>query len=257
MGGTTPVTAGDNIGWGALGADPRVVYQDDAVILLCARWQDVDLPTVDSVITDPPYSERTHKGQRSNDGKNISAIEYATMDGELPDVTAEWFVVFSDHTGARYNETTLEARGLYVFAPVVWAKSNPTPRLAGDGPASGAEYITVARPRKRVRVSGSRPGSYYGPTEQQTGMSFMGRKPLWLMRALIQDYSTPGDIILDTFAGSGTTGRAARAEGRRCILIEVDPETAAKAAELLRKDAAQPSLFSVEALTGEQSEMFK
>lgn len=224
--------------------DPRVRYIDDHVLLICSRWQDVidELPTVDAVITDPPYSERTHTGQRSNGGKGShvpagidagSTIHYAPATGELPDVPSEWVIVFSDHSGAVANEATLEARGLYVFAPVVWAKSNPTPRLAGDGPSSGAEYITVARPRKRVRVSGSRPGTYYGPTEQQTGMSFMGRKPMWLMRTLVRDYSEPGDTILDTFAGSGTTGRAARLEGRRCILIEQDPETAAKAAQLL------------------------
>lgn len=218
--------------WGALGEDPRVVYQDESVILLCARWQDVDLPEVDAVITDPPYSERTHTGQRSNDGKGISAISYSEMTGELPPTASEWMVVFSDHKGAQRNEATLEGRGEYVFAPVIWAKSNPTPRLAGDGPASAAEYITVARPRKRVRDSGSRPGCYYGPSESG-GVSFMGRKPMWLMRALVRDYSRPGDTILDTFAGSGTTGRAARLEGRRCILIEQDPETAAKAARLL------------------------
>ncbi len=47
-----------------LPGDPRVVYRDDDVMLICSKWQDVigDLPVVDAVITDPPYSERTHAG---------------------------------------------------------------------------------------------------------------------------------------------------------------------------------------------------
>lgn len=51
----------------------------------------------------------------------------------------------------------------------------------------------------------------------------MGGKPSALMRSLVRDYSHPGDVILDPFAGSGTTGVACVAEGRRAVLIEIDP----------------------------------
>jgi DNA modification methylase len=37
----------------------------------------------------------------------------------------------------------------------------------------------------------------------------------------------PGDIVLDPFGGSGTTGVAALLEGRRVILVERDPDFAA------------------------------
>jgi len=51
-------------------------------------------------------------------------------------------------------------------------------------------------------------------------------KPLPLMRALVASFTDPGDVILDPFAGSGTTGVAALAEGRRVILVERVPEYA-------------------------------
>lgn len=49
-------------------------------------------------------------------------------------------------------------------------------------------------------------------------------KPVPLMEALIVAFSKPGAIVLDPFAGSGTTGIAARRCGRRFILIEKFPQ---------------------------------
>jgi len=49
-------------------------------------------------------------------------------------------------------------------------------------------------------------------------------KPIKLMSYLISLGSRPGDIILDPFAGSGTTGIACKLEDRQFILIEKDPE---------------------------------
>lgn len=48
------------------------------------------------------------------------------------------------------------------------------------------------------------------------------QKPLDLMAWLVRTYSNPGDLILDPFMGSGSTGAAAIQEGRRFIGIELD-----------------------------------
>lgn len=52
-------------------------------------------------------------------------------------------------------------------------------------------------------------------------------KPVALMRWLIRLVTKPGDVVLDPFGGSGTTGVAALLEGRRVVLIERDPAFAA------------------------------
>jgi hypothetical protein len=50
-----------------------------------------------------------------------------------------------------------------------------------------------------------------------------GRKPIALVIDALKDSSAPGDIVLDPFAGSGTTMIAAERTGRRARLIERDP----------------------------------
>jgi len=49
------------------------------------------------------------------------------------------------------------------------------------------------------------------------------QKPLEAIRPLIEAYSRPGDIVLDPFAGSGTTAAASRQLHRSFIGIELDP----------------------------------
>lgn len=55
------------------------------------------------------------------------------------------------------------------------------------------------------------------------------QKPQELLRYLIRTYSQPGDVILDPFAGSRSTGFAAEAEGRDSITIERNPECSSSA----------------------------
>lgn len=50
------------------------------------------------------------------------------------------------------------------------------------------------------------------------------QKPVALFEYLIKTYTNDGDLVLDPFAGSGTTAVAAAALGRRAICIEKDPQ---------------------------------
>lgn len=60
------------------------------------------------------------------------------------------------------------------------------------------------------------------------------QKPVELMQALIAQVTSPGDVVLDPFAGSGTTAVAAKLLGRRYIAIERDPTYARLARERLK-----------------------
>jgi len=56
---------------------------------------------------------------------------------------------------------------------------------------------------------------------EYTGNKFHpNEKPVIAIKPLIEAFSKPGDIVLDPFCGSGTTGIAARHFGRRFVLIE-------------------------------------
>ena len=61
------------------------------------------------------------------------------------------------------------------------------------------------------------------------------QKPLGILRRIIQASSREGDLVLDFFAGSGTTGAAAAELGRRFILIDRNPESIAVISERLQK----------------------
>lgn len=52
------------------------------------------------------------------------------------------------------------------------------------------------------------------------------QKPVALLRWLIRSYSSPGDLVVDPFAGSGSTGHAAFAEGRLFVGFDSDPRFA-------------------------------
>ena len=60
------------------------------------------------------------------------------------------------------------------------------------------------------------------------------QKPVELMRTLIAHVTSPGDLVLDPFAGSGSTAVAAKLLHRRYIAIERDPSYVAVARDRLK-----------------------
>lgn len=71
-------------------------------------------------------------------------------------------------------------------------------------------------------------------------------KPIALMRWLVRLVTPPGGLVLDPFAGSGSTGCAAVAEGFRFVGVEKDPESvdvARRRIERWAKLAYQMDLF--------------
>ena len=213
-----------------------------------------DVEKCDAVICDPPYSARTHEGQRHgrkdarycdpsvNPILSARGIEYDAMSHD--DVRAfvaawsprGWFAAFTSHDLSPVYAGAFESAGLYVFAPIACVQHAMNVRLAGDGPANWTTWLMVARPRSGFERSGALPGAYVGASHDpgenaldRSKRAVPGGKPLWLMRAIVRDYSKPGDLVVDPFCGGGTTALACAIEGRRCITSEMDPVTFEKA----------------------------
>ena len=53
------------------------------------------------------------------------------------------------------------------------------------------------------------------------------QKPVGILRRIVQASSNPGDVVLDFFAGSGTTGAVAASLGRDFVLVDQNPEALA------------------------------
>jgi hypothetical protein len=203
------------------------------------RWQDVldDVPSAVALIGDPPYSARTHEGQRTGSSGDTATVEYKEMTEErAAQIVAlwhrritEWVILFCDHVAFRWYEDLWSRVGWFTFAPVVWVKPDAAPRKVGDGPQTSVEQIFIARPPRFPSVRGSRPGHYVGATAELRGCGVAGSKPLALMQAIVRDYTQPGDLIVDPFAGRATTLIAADTEGRTSIGAECNADTYALA----------------------------
>jgi site-specific DNA-methyltransferase (adenine-specific) len=232
--------------------------------LRLGRWQDVlvDVEQIDALIVDAPYSDRTHRAYRDMAAIGRRALSYDSFTSAAIDQlvaawaprTRGWFVTLTDHVLAPAWADALERIGRYVFAPIACMEPGSRVRLVGDGPTQWSVWAVVARPKtQRMQRWGSLPGGYVVPMiEGRNGV--LGCKPLWLMRAIIRDYTRPGDLVCDPCAGGGTTLLAALQEGRRAIGAECMPEHY----EIARKRLARgftPPLFAESAGQAEQLEL--
>lgn len=207
-------------------------------ILRLGRWQEHPLDEkVAVVLTDPPYGDRTMSGFVSgSDVSKAGEFSYEAWDDaaieEFVDVVVMldpfWAIVFNDDDTAFKLRAAFRTRGWYAFADVPWIKDNAGARIQGDGPASGAEHITVARPSRTLPKEriGSRPPWYKGPIQPPGADKIVtGQKPLWLIEALLRDYTLPGDVVWDPHAGSGSTLIGCARLGRLGIGSEKNEET--------------------------------
>jgi site-specific DNA-methyltransferase (adenine-specific) len=260
-------------------------YQDDLVTLYHGEAEEI-LPTlegVDHFIADPPYSEHVHGAARSrvmsaNDRggrygadlrRNVD-LGFGHLTPELRDflaaqaarLTRRWVLVFSDTEGAHLWADALTGHGLDYVRTGAWIKRGSTPQFSGDRPATGHESITICHPTGRKRWNGGGAHAVWDvpivlnrSRADKSERVHPTQKPLVLMGALVEQFTDPGELILDPTAGSGTTGVAAKRLNRRCILIERDEAHCESAAGRLEREAplqlvpaTAPEPFEFEAL---------
>lgn len=242
----------------------RPYYEDDAVTLYHGDCREV-LPTlgpVDLVLTDPPYAISlagvTHKGRP---GKGSRSFDF--FDGD-----DDWSAAVGVCVGAvtQAAELLTAAGSIYCwvghrqFGPLVahlevagwktrflaWVKKCPAPPPPGAGWPSAAELCVYAsRPGRTWNHDGSNPppsnvfvadSFRYG---QPGKVDHPTQKPSQVITPLIAASAPEGGIVLDPFAGSGTTLRAAKDLGRRAIGIEIEE----RYCEIAAKRMAQEVLF--------------
>lgn len=65
------------------------------------------------------------------------------------------------------------------------------------------------------------------PTNSKERTGYATQKPVGLLNRIVKVHSSPDDLLLDFFAGSGSFGQAARDNGRAVILVDNNPEAVA------------------------------
>ncbi len=196
---------------------------------------------VDHVICDPPYVDDVHNHASSvwfPKGKaprrmhrdirfaGLRADDYAIVP-ELLRVARRWVLAFC--ALEQFGDYKRAARAVhpscYVRSMVVRRTQSP-PQITGDRPRQAAEGIAVMHRPGRKRWNGGGGGGWY-----ETPRAHAHKADAWhptekhvnLMRALVLDFTEPRDLVLDPYAGSGTTALACLIENRRAIVGDLDP----------------------------------
>ena len=237
-------------------------YAEDEITLYCGDCIEV-LPTLDidakggrvHVITDPPYEAEAHTQKRRQARGYAGAREIASAPLGFPAISEVeragigqwcdsrvdgWALVFCQIEAVKAWSDAFMV--LEYIRTQIWRKPNGCPQFTGDRPGMGYEAIcTMAAPGKKRWNGGGRHGVYmHNSTGSGTRNSgHPTEKPITLMRELISLFTDEGEIVIDPFAGSGTTLRACKDLGRRCIGIEMNPDYC----EIAKRRLAQEVLF--------------
>jgi DNA modification methylase len=204
----------------------------------------------DLAFLDPPYNVRIAAVVGRGKTKHS---EFAMASGEMPSPDFERFLstvldaaaVVSRDGAVHFvcmdwrhiGELLAAAKGVYgaVLNLVVWAKTN-----SGQGSLyrSAHELIGVFRVGKATHLNNIELGRhgrsrsniwhYAGVNSFRAGRmeelrSHPSAKPVALVADAIKDCTRRGDVVLDTFSGSGTTILAAERVGRRARALEIEP----------------------------------
>jgi DNA modification methylase len=219
----------------------------------CIEWlRSIPTKSVDHIITDPPYERASHtKGRRvrTTGLKLVSRpISFPPMtrkerwlvSREFARIARRWVIVFAQLEGVPYWRHALERRSmrhaLTHRRTCIWTKPDAQPQYSGDRPAVGYECILAEHPRGHSKWNGGGlRGVFDFPclSQSRTPDDHETAKPIKLMLRLVELFTDPGDLILDPYAGGGTTGVAALRLGRRFAGCELDPHWAARANERL------------------------
>ncbi len=217
--------------------EPNRIYQGDAFDLLTQ----IDGGSIDLVVTDPPYNIRKAKWDDIPHYVEWCGRWLAECERVLKPTGVMYFFHSELSEIAKLMEwIRLNTRFTY-RSFLIWQKPNYMNYIyadrSADRPGVPRRFVNVCEYVLHYTLGSNAAGrSRYTHNIDRDHCNVVrmpapsGRKlrvhptqkPEGLIRRLIRVSSAPGDIVLDPFAGSGTTCAAAETEGRRWIGIERD-----------------------------------
>jgi modification methylase len=264
-----------------IGVAPRPLPLDQVIVEDCvAALARLPPESVDLVFADPPYNLQLESALTRPDNSRVDAVDDAwdkfASFSDYDAFTRAWlgacrrvmkknatlWVIGSYHNIFRVG-ATLQDLDFWILNDVVWRKANPMPNFRGKRftnahetliwAARGADtkgytfhyealkagnddiqmrsdwFIPLCTGEERLKDGA---GQKVHPTQ----------KPEALLARVLLAASRPGDVVLDPFFGTGTTGAVAKRLGRRFVGIEREHAYAA---------AARARIAGVVPLTGE------
>lgn len=204
------------------------------------------LPMADLCITDPPFSNTTHKGARSapiapyrGEAQAKVAFEAWTPDSVRAVFEAikyrRWLIATMDWRHV-YHLEQQPPKGSRFVRFGVWVKPNSAPQFTGDRPATGWEAVAVFhREGERLAWNGGGHRAVWTHLIDSSGIHPTA-KPLGLISQWLSQFAEEGDTIIDPFMGSGSTLRAAKEMSLKAIGIEINEAYCEIAAKRLSQE---------------------
>ena len=220
--------------------------------------------SVDMVFMDPPYFLQLPKKDliRWNQNNVVVAVRdewnkfgsFEDYDRLIEDVLSEvrrvlkpkgtLWVISTYHSLHRIGKI-MQDMGFWILNDVHWVKTNPMPNWLGVRFTNATETLLWALKDKNVKGY-----TFHRERAKEFGVGKVGanvwviplctggerlkndegarlhstQKPAELLRRIVLTSTNEGDVILDPFAGTGTSGHVARELGRSFIMVEANPK---------------------------------
>jgi len=232
--------------------------------------------SVDLVFADPPYNLQLNGELHRPDNSRVDGVEeewdkfadfaaydrftraWLTATRRLLKPTGALWVIGSYHNIFRIG-AALQDLGFWILNDVVWRKSNPMPNFRGRRFTNAHETLLWCAADRDARYTFNYDAMKALNDELQMRSDWLipicggverlrdesGRKahptqkPEALLHRVLLASTRPGDLVLDPFCGTGTTGAVAKRLGRRFVGIERETAYAALARE--RIAAVEPT----------------
>ena len=216
--------------------------------------------SIDLVFADPPYNLQLGGDLNRPDGSHVDAVtddwdkfdSFAAYDSFTRDWLAEarrilkpngtiW-VIGSYHNIFRVG-ATLQDQGFWILNDIIWRKANPMPNFKGTRFTNAHETLIWASQSEKAKYTFNYRAMKTLNDELQMRSDWVlpicggqerlkkggtkvhpTQKPEALLYRVMLACTKPGDVVLDPFFGTGTTGAVARRLRRRWIGIEREPK---------------------------------
>lgn len=208
---------------------PKPYYEQDGIVIYHGDCLEI-LPGLDvsAIITDEPYGIASGSAFVRGAGREIASgdAKWNLLVDWLPLAAGclspgGYVAFFRD-----FRRDIEWPEGVGPWSRFHWVKPAPAPcpRKAFMSAVEVAEIGVRAGGTRGWWGGGATPNTWTGlsPARLGRGHGHPCEKPVDLMRVLVRCLSGPGQVVLDPFAGVGTTLRAAKDEGRKAIGIEIE-----------------------------------
>ncbi len=215
--------------------------------------------SVDLIFADPPYNLQLKADLHRPDNSKVDAVDdewdrFASFE-TYDRFTKDWltaarrilkpngaiWVIGSYHNIFRVG-AALQTQGYWILNDVVWRKTNPMPNFRGKRLTNahetmiwasrdeGAKYTFNYEALKELNDGVQMRSDWTMPIctgherikDAKGDKAHPTQKPQALLHRILVGSTNPGDVVLDPFFGSGTTGAVAKMLGRNYIGIERD-----------------------------------